>query len=351
VAANITGDGVPGNSDVTDQDFALVIYNFRAESSGDGPLDSPPTVNLTYPLGGERLMAGNLISVTWEASDDKGVQSQRVEFSSDGGASYSVIGTLSGSVRRYDWKIPSVPTTRARIKVSALDGVNLPGSSASPGDFEVIVGPPDTTPPTVAILSPDSDTIIGGGTTATITWREGDNIGVVRRAIEVSTDGGDTFQEIVTIAAPSGGDQQTFDWQVPVTFSTSAAKIRITAYDGSENSSQVTSGGKFDIWPLPIITDANFKIPEDGGKPELEVFGRKFRLGETQIYVDGRKMKKIKFREKCDEADGTCKKISSQDKKIHKWVREGETVIIEVKLTRTGQVSPAFEWKRKRPRP
>jgi hypothetical protein len=30
-AANIAGDGVPGNSDLTDQDFALVVYNGMQE--------------------------------------------------------------------------------------------------------------------------------------------------------------------------------------------------------------------------------------------------------------------------------------------------------------------------------
>src|SRR5205085_1381372 len=56
VAANIAGDGVPGNSDSTDQDFALVIYNATASDGsgggggggGGGPIDSPPTVNIKY---------------------------------------------------------------------------------------------------------------------------------------------------------------------------------------------------------------------------------------------------------------------------------------------------------------
>jgi hypothetical protein len=349
IAANITGDGVPGNSDTTDQDFALVIYNGRTDTDPGGPVDAPPVVNISYPVGGERLMAGSLVSVTWDASDDKGIQSQRVEFSSDGGSSYSVIGTLAGGARRYDWKIPSVPTTRARIKVSALDGVNLPAGSVSPGDFEVVVGPPDTTPPTITGITPNSDSVVGGGTITTIKWREGDNVGVVRRLIELSTDGGRSFQEIATIIAPSSGDQQTYDWQVPVALSSESGKVRVTVFDGANNSSSLVSGGKFEVWPLPIITDANFLIP-DGGKKELEVFGRKFRDGDTEIFVDGRKMKKVKPAAKCDEDDGTCKKISTIDKKLNKFVPEGATVILEVRIKQTGQLSPAFEWKRKRPR-
>jgi hypothetical protein len=54
-------------------------------------------------------------------------------------------------------------------------------------------------------------------------------------------------------------------------------------------------------------------------------------------------MKKVRFNEKCDEVDGTCKKISSQDKKVGKFVPEGATVSIEVRIPVTGQVSPAFD--------
>ena len=347
VAANIAGDGVPGNGDTTDQDFALVIYNVRGKATGGGPVDAPPVVNVTYPVGGERLMAGSIIPISWDASDDKAIQSQSVEFSSDGGANYDIIGTLGAGPRHFDWKIPSVPTTHARIRVSALDGINLPSSSATPLDFEVVVGPPDTSPPTVSGISPNSDSVIGGGTTTIIKWREGDNVGVVRRLIELSVDGGRTYLPIVSISAPSSGEQQTYNWQVPVALSTLAGKLRVTVFDGANNSSSIVSNGKFDIWQLPIITDANFVV-RDSGKNELELFGRNFRDGETEIRVDGRKMKKVRFNEKCDEVDGTCKKISSQDKKVGKFVPEGATVILEVRIPLTDQVSPAFEWKRKK---
>src|SRR4029077_7916102 len=131
------------------------------------PVDAPPTVHLNYPVGAERLMAGSVVPITWDASDDKGIQSKSVWFSENGGLSYDIIGTLNGSVRHFDWRIPAVPTTHARIRVNALDGVNLPSSSATPADFEVLVGPPDTSPPTVSNITPNSDSTIGGGTVTT----------------------------------------------------------------------------------------------------------------------------------------------------------------------------------------
>src|SRR5204863_4114161 len=60
VAANIVGDGIPGNGDASDQDFALVVYNAIGSDGGGGGgggggLDSPPTVNIKYPIGGEHV--------------------------------------------------------------------------------------------------------------------------------------------------------------------------------------------------------------------------------------------------------------------------------------------------------
>ncbi|HLG17141.1 MAG TPA: S8 family serine peptidase [Blastocatellia bacterium] len=344
IAANIAGDGVPGNTDTTDQDFALVAYNARSLGDDPGtPVDAPPTASIRYPIGGERQIVGNLVRILWDASDDKSIQSQRVEFSSDGGANFSLLAALDKDARSLDWRIPSIPTQQARIRITVLDGVNLPVSSMSPGNFEIVTGPPDISPPGVQLLTPNGDSTLGGGLTYAITWRETDNVGVIQRVIEFSTDAGDSFQRITSIVAPSGSEQQSYDWQIPIDMSTSKGKLRITVYDGAGNTSSFTSSGKFEVWALPIITDVDYI---DGDKDELEVFGRRFRMDQTEIYANGRKLSKIRFREKCDE--DTCKKVSSEDKKLNKRVRTGEHTAIVIKLIRTGQTSPEFSFKRKK---
>jgi subtilisin family serine protease len=359
VAANIAGDGLPDNSDTTDQDFALVIYNAQVPNGsgggsggggggGSGAVDAAPTVNLKYPVGGERITVGNLIRISWDAADDKAIQSQRVEFSSDNGASYSVIAQLDPSARFFDWHVPAILTTNARIRVSVYDGVNLPSLSVSPASFQINNGPPDTVAPAVTILSPSGTSEIGGGTTTVIKWRETDNVGVVKRVLDYSGDGGVSFQEMITIIAPSSGEMQTFTWQVPVALQTDRGRIRVTVFDGAGNASSTISDGKFTVWPLPIITDANYLVGADG-KGTLEVFGRNFRLGDTEIYADGIALNKIRYIEKCDD-DGRCKKISSVDKKLTKRLPEGQFVNLQIKLASTGQASPTFEFKRKKPK-
>lgn len=355
IAANIAGDGVPGNNDTTDQDFALVVYNLQVPNSdggggggGGNPVDAPPTINLRSPVGGETFTPGNVVRISWEAADDKKIQSQRVEFSSTNGATFDVIATLDGNARTFDWRVPSLPTETGRIRVTALDGVNLPSASMNASGFKIVVGPPDTTPPNLAILSPTGTTVIGGGSRAVIKWRESDNTGVVRRVVEYSLDNGSSFQAIATINAPSSGEQQSFEWQVPVSLNTERGRVRITLFDGAGNSSSQISDGKFTSWPMPIITEVEVIVPTEG-KARVEISGRAFRKDDTVIFVDGVKLKKTSFDDKCD-ADGNCKKISSIDKKVLKRFPEGKFVNLEARISTTGQVSPNFEFKRKRPK-
>lgn len=350
VAANIAGDGVPGNSDTTDQDFALVIYNATNEGGGGGgggggPVDSPPTVNLTFPQGGERLTVGNIVRILWNASDDKGIQSQRIDFSTDG-STFNTIGAVDGKARSFDWRIPSVPTPFGRIKITALDGINLPVSSVNAQAFVVVNGPPDNAPPQVLLVSPNTKTTVGGGQSLRINWKETDNVGVIQRVIELSVDAGSTFQQIISLTAPSSGENQTYDWLVPIDMFSEKARVRVTVYDGAGNTATVTSGGNFDVWPLPIITGVDFN---DGDKPELEISGRNFRNDNTEIFVDGKELKKVFYEDKFKEGNGSSRKVFSKDKKVKKRVPLHEDVVIEVRTKTTSQMSPPFTYRRRRP--
>jgi len=126
---------------------------------------------------------------------------------------------------------------------------------------------------------------------------------------------------------------------------TERAQVRITVYDGANNSASAVSGGKFDIWPLPIITEVEYRI---GDKDELRLSGRFFRNDESEIWVGDKQLKKVRFEGRYYTGNGTSKKVSSFDKKLSKRVPAHQTVMIQVRLPQTGQASPTFEFKRKR---
>lgn len=165
--------------------------------------------------------------------------------------------------------------------------------------------------------------------------------------IEFSTDNGNTFQQVADLTAPSSGDSQSYDWQVPADMDTGKAKVRITVYDGAGNSATVTPNKNFEIWPMPIITNATFT---EGDRLEIELSGRNFRIGETEIWVDGVELKKIQFQDKYFTGNGASKKVSSFDKKLNKRVPDRTWVRFEVRTPRTGQLAPGFEFRRKKPK-
>jgi hypothetical protein len=77
-ATNIAGDGVPGNPDTTDQDFALVVYNATAGGSTSPTIGvSPSSFSFTATAGGANP-ANQSLSITntgggtlnWTASDN-----------------------------------------------------------------------------------------------------------------------------------------------------------------------------------------------------------------------------------------------------------------------------------------
>jgi hypothetical protein len=77
-AANIAGDGVPGNADTTDQDFALVVYNGTSAPPTQPTIGvSPASLSFTATAGGSNP-ANQTINITntgggtlnWTASDD-----------------------------------------------------------------------------------------------------------------------------------------------------------------------------------------------------------------------------------------------------------------------------------------
>src|SRR5262249_58617015 len=62
-ATNIAGDGVPGNADTTDQDFALVVYNATQTTAGPTIGVSPASFTFSATAGGANP-ASQSLSVT-----------------------------------------------------------------------------------------------------------------------------------------------------------------------------------------------------------------------------------------------------------------------------------------------
>jgi agmatine deiminase len=91
-----------------------------------------PTAYLRRPRGGESLQPGSVYQIGWISDDDVGVTSVELRLSTDGGATYPTL--IAGNLPRigaFNWLVPSIDTTRARIRVVAVDADTRSGFDQS----------------------------------------------------------------------------------------------------------------------------------------------------------------------------------------------------------------------------
>ena len=100
-----------------------VVYEFRTND-----------ITLTYPFGGEGLAPGETERIHWDDAGNQGFFI--VEYSTNGGSSWSVIGTFSGDARMINWTVPNTATGKAYVRVTR-DGL----SSQNAEPFSIVEVP------------------------------------------------------------------------------------------------------------------------------------------------------------------------------------------------------------------
>ncbi|RYZ47799.1 MAG: peptidase S8/S53 subtilisin kexin sedolisin, partial [Sphingobacteriales bacterium] len=98
----------------------------------------PVSATLTYPIGGERLSAGDSIYINWDAYGNTS-SDFTLEYSTDGGASWpvTIANNISAGQRLNKWFVPPGSTTQARIRLTQ----NASGLQSTSADFTVLGTP------------------------------------------------------------------------------------------------------------------------------------------------------------------------------------------------------------------
>ncbi|MCS6885302.1 MAG: alpha/beta hydrolase fold domain-containing protein [Acidobacteriota bacterium] len=97
---------------------------------------NPPVVSaVSVANGASKVKRGATVSVRWQATDDRGVSSQRILLSLDGGTTFpvTIAEGLGGSISSFDWAV-STSLSKAKaavVKVEAVDQAGNKGSSMS----------------------------------------------------------------------------------------------------------------------------------------------------------------------------------------------------------------------------
>ncbi len=87
-----------------------MIYEYQTES-----------VDLTYPIGGETMVPGELQNIHWDALGQ--MDDYQLSYSTDGGSTWEAIASVAGTERMYtNWTVPNVTTANGKIRVTSSNG-------------------------------------------------------------------------------------------------------------------------------------------------------------------------------------------------------------------------------------
>ncbi|MFP2925818.1 lamin tail domain-containing protein [Pyxidicoccus sp. 3LG] len=118
-------DAYIADYDTTTTDHLPVLTRYSWGNQG-------ASVRVTSPNGGESWAGGGSRNITWTASS---VPSVRLEYSLDGGGSWTFIATAPGASGSAAWTVPDIATTQARVRVS--DAANASLADTSDGAFTI----------------------------------------------------------------------------------------------------------------------------------------------------------------------------------------------------------------------
>ncbi len=175
---------------------------------------SVPSITVTAPNGGETWVVGSTHDITWNSAS--GINSVKIEFSTNGGSTWSVITGSAANSGKYSWIIPDSVSISCRVRVS--DTAN--GAADMSDSFFSIVAPQ------FRLAAPNGNETWYVGDSRDITWVDEFAVGEIK--IELTTDGGATWQTLAT-NAPNNG---RYSWTVASSLS-SSCRVRISdAIDG-----------------------------------------------------------------------------------------------------------------------
>src|SRR5206468_2952352 len=209
---------------ITNLDDATVTSTSPANFNIKGSL------TITAPNGGEPWSIGSTQTITWTKTGTIG--SVRLDYSTDGGATYPNVITLSTPVTpgSYSWTVPDTPTAQARVKVTLISDTSV--NDASDGNFSI--------KGTLTVTAPNGGETWIVGESRNITWTKTGAITNVK--LEYSTDGGTTYPNLIVASTPAASG--SYAWSVPAAIP-ATMRFRITMMsDATVNDA----------------SDANFKI-------------------------------------------------------------------------------------------
>lgn len=182
----------------------LLCLLLLAALAAAAPATAAPPLRLVSPAAGTELVAGSEAVLEWEAVDDLGHAEEWEAFLSlDGGRTYPVRLTphLDISIRRFEFRVPDLPTSRARLLLRYGDEREDEREVDVPALFAIVPGPGPSdfvSPSLVQRFSPGERA--RQGERGVVVWIEGSRKGSGLREVVAKEAG--TSLESVAPASP-----------------------------------------------------------------------------------------------------------------------------------------------------
>lgn len=200
-----------------------------ARLAGWNGVAGEPAVRVNAPNGGEVWEAATTESITWSAPDT--IADVLIEYSTDGGSSYSTVVASTPNDGAYGWTVPGASSANCRVRVRDAGGT---ASDASDAAFSIVLQGTLS----VTLASPNGGEKWLAGTTNTVAWTSTGALGNVR--LEYSTTNGSAWTDIAASTANTG----FFSWPVPPTPS-STCLVRVS--EAGSGTPADTSAANFSI--------------------------------------------------------------------------------------------------------
>ena len=111
------------------------------------PPNTPPTVNITSPVGGEEFLKGSSHTITWTMQDDQDINANLTVYINytTGGVTNQIVAALKGQLS-FAWTLPSIEANDVVVNITVIDTGGLKGWSQS-GPFTIKAPSPPPPPP------------------------------------------------------------------------------------------------------------------------------------------------------------------------------------------------------------
>ena len=227
-------------------------YQVMAETWFEGLKNQKDTLTVTSPNGGESWEATSVHNITWTTQGSVG--NVRIEYSTNGGTSYTDIVASASNSGTYSWTVPNTPSSNCLVRISEA-------SSGTPSDVSNAAFA--ITPPPKPPLSPAVDTRLDSTETKKInkiTWQANpENAGITLKNYILYRKVGNGSFSLLTSVSPATLLHEDTNLDVKTKYS-----YYITALsqaDKESDPSATVDDKKLEFPPLnPTITTAINRI-------------------------------------------------------------------------------------------